>query len=284
MSDAKIGDELTTTLLNYHVPRTVFGPGSGIAATQTPFGQAIVRTRPRPIFATLYGAGPAYTFAQAIQSAAGGWVAGPLAGTAREVNGKAGLAGKVVRAYPDPFGSYRFQWVARGKAAPPPAGTPACGSCIVSDTQLHATLQLSRCKMGTPFPNGPNIQGPDSGNMATLNFALKLDAPFAPASLSDYVSNYGFLSDYQPVVDYLCFSSTQIKPGDYLQIATDCTHVRIQAFTKTANGYSPSQSAINASGNYANFAIALQNCTPPHWYGETRDGLGGLMVACDVTR
>lgn len=112
------GLELTAARLRERAePPTRPAPGGGLAGS----GGALYRGARRPILARLAGSGGPYTFTRLVDVdddfAAG---PNPRTGRAWEVNAVAGLAGKVVRAFPDRFGDYRFQWYAV-------AGTPTVG-------------------------------------------------------------------------------------------------------------------------------------------------------------
>lgn len=79
---------------------------------------ALSFTPDRPRVVTLSGTGPAYDCAET----ATGLGLSPC----REVNGVMGLAGKKARAYPDPYGDHRFQWVAKAADDGDRFGTPGC--------------------------------------------------------------------------------------------------------------------------------------------------------------
>ena len=94
-------------------------------------GRRVARlTRRAPIFAKLSGSSSPYSFTEQVETSPGTWANGPTTGSANayEVNGKASLNNKVVRLYPDPFGKWRFQWMAKDAAPSGGGGTCSTGS------------------------------------------------------------------------------------------------------------------------------------------------------------
>lgn len=124
------GDELTSGRLNARPSRLRAAPGSGLGALGSMAGTSIGRAGKRPIWGTLGGSAPAYSFTALADAPGGGTVAGARTGVAYEVNGVAGLAGKVARLFPDPFGRYRFQWVATGGGSTPGGGGVVAPGCV----------------------------------------------------------------------------------------------------------------------------------------------------------
>ena len=85
-------------------------PASGLTLVCDETGQRIARGHATPIWGTLSGSSSPYTFTEALEGAGGAWASGARTGTAYEVNGVAGLGGKVARLFPDRHSAWRFQW------------------------------------------------------------------------------------------------------------------------------------------------------------------------------
>lgn len=104
------------------------------------------RQKREPIVAKLSGASSPYSWTSQVNSIAGIFASGPRSGTsnAYEVNGRSGLADKVVRLYPDGRGKYNFQAKSCCSSSPPCTGTVTvnvkCGGSNLSGVTVSLTL------------------------------------------------------------------------------------------------------------------------------------------------
>ncbi len=186
------GDEITTERLNRPAPR-VIADGSRLGQTRGTTGTALRRQTRPPISVRLAGSGPAYQFAQVL-GIDGSWGDVPKAGTAYEVNQLAGLAGNVVRAYPDRFGAYRFQWIASGK--------PSCSVGILLPYPCAGTTNAANID-GTVTDAGGTVVGHINRNTVVLgtlvdgqtytitaNFTVRLPDGSSPGPNTVYPLSY----------------------------------------------------------------------------------------------
>jgi hypothetical protein len=143
-------------------------PACGLELLATGTGRALRDARARAILGTLAGTGPAYAFVEAVDAGAGGEVDGPRVGTAHEVNGKTGLAGRVVRLFPDRSGAYRFQHKGRGTGGG--GGVGVIPNCFC--TTVPATLKMTSADPNCNYRmfQSCTIQyGPTPAGYAALN-------------------------------------------------------------------------------------------------------------------
>lgn len=132
--------------------------GCGLTCATGPHGTNLALTMPQDIYARLSGSSSPYSWTNAMQTAGGTFTdrtAGLTGGTSNvyEVNGKAGLAGKVVPITWTAAGDWRFQWV-------------GYGGCPLTFTLNHPTTCPARgatvdFKVGgvTVFSGTTNING-----------------------------------------------------------------------------------------------------------------------------
>lgn len=121
----KAGDLITVGLLNRIVDQierfaSIRSGSPYLLLDDSPHGKLIELALPVPTWALLSGSSSPYSFTEVRDGPGGTWVSMPNgdSGTANvyEVNGKSGLAGKVVPITWTAAGDWRFQWVGVGPA------------------------------------------------------------------------------------------------------------------------------------------------------------------------
>ena len=178
MDSFRAGDRLTAGALNdraaaIRAGQVTVDPDSGLEMTSTGRGTALHDARARPILGLLAGSGSPYTFTQAIDTGPGAIAVGKRVGKAYEVNGKAGLAGKTVRLFPDRSGNYRFQYTGRNGA---PAGGGVVGITGCFCTSLPTSLAMTSCDTAANFRMFQPcsiVWGPPPGAYAALNLGAR---------------------------------------------------------------------------------------------------------------
>lgn len=153
----KAGDEITQGLLDRIVDQlerfhNLRSGSPCIVVTDGPSGKLLDLDLPVPTWALLSGSSSPYSFTEVRDGPGGTWVsmANGDSGTSNvyEVNGKSGLAGKVVPITWTSAGDWRFAWIGVGPPPNPCIGhgnrinfqLTGCGTCMVSGANVDFVL------------------------------------------------------------------------------------------------------------------------------------------------